>query len=333
VPRGARAAQVCLYGESDDDPTDRARLSRGVLLDRSLARTLTRLMSDAPARGSSLRGCVVEPVVVRLLTAAGRSVDFTVSGCSPAFVTHGRDAARLSPTAADVIGAMASSPLDKPVVPTPSFVGLSVARAAARARDLRVRPFYAELRDDTAPAGTVIWQGPFPGGPQDVGEVEVSLYVAVGRPPACRGGQVVGRYLDGGRGTGNHFGNIALVDVLSRPCALRGTLRLRGEDRGGRAVTPERSVRLGDELVLGPDATLAMVTQEAPAALIAAFMFSGNERDDATPDGLCHGPTRPARWRVTIGRALRMTVRNADGSDSFASCHGRFGVDEPRLRP
>jgi hypothetical protein len=185
-----------------------------------------------------------------------------------------------------------------------------------------------ELNVPSLPLGTVIWQTPLAGLAHDADNPDVSVLVSSRRVSLCHTKQLLGRYLGGGRGTGMHFGSIAILDVSPQACLLTGRLELYGADHSGRRVTDQRSqlVSTNGFFALTPNATPKLLRRRTPAAMIATFGFSGNERDPASPDGLCHHPAMPQTWHLTVNRTERIGFANRPDpyNGPFATCHGQL---------
>ncbi|HEX4344764.1 MAG TPA: hypothetical protein VHZ31_04305 [Solirubrobacteraceae bacterium] len=330
MPREPVRAQACVYYGASD--LSKPATAQPAVLDRALSRTLALLLRRGLARGGR-RGCVDVPALYRLRGADGSLSSFTVAGCSPGMVARGAAVAPLTPFAVDALEGEDRLD-DGPQVPTPRFAGRKLPSTLLLARRMRAQSVtYVELDDPAARFGTVAWQIPLPGARQEADGFETVLYVATRRAAPCRARQVVGRYLGGGKAGGQDFGNIALLDVSARPCAVRGRLRLQPRDRRGGPLRRARAGPAGDEIVLSPGARPQMLDASdlSPPALIASLMFSGYERGGEA-NGDCR-LVRPAAWRVTFNGDQRITVRNADDEDAFASCSGVLGIDDVlRLR-
>ncbi len=322
----AVAAQVCLYDLIGQDGSRGSKLTRSAELTPTLARTLTQLLAlgiKHPAPGSCMTN---DPVVLRLRDEAGRISTFTLTGCLPAYVIRGRKSAALSGMAADALGRLGGYVPRPPTRKTPSFLGRPLKSAILDATSRHIDLGAAgELVDPTVPLGTIVWQTPLAGGPQDGDKIGVSAYVAVPPSPPCRARQLRGFYLNGGRAMGQKFGGITLRNVSSRPCTLEGRLTLDGQNSRGRTVTDSISQPSGDHFVLSPDATAADAS-----ALTVSFSFAGNHRDDPkTFDGQCRTWAEPATWTVRLGDAGSVVFPNGGGGadSSFYSCHGELYFD------
>jgi hypothetical protein len=309
-----------------------ARDGAGGRARRALSRTLALLLRRGLARGGG-RGCVEFPALHRLRGADGGLSSFTIAGCSPGLVARGASVAPLTPFAVDALEGQDDLD-DGPEVTTPRFAGRKLPSALRLARRMRAQSVtYVELDDPAARFGTVAWQIPLAGVRQQADGFETTLYVATRRAAPCRARQVVGRYLGGGKAGGHDFGNIALLDVSARPCGVRGRLRLQPRNGHGMSLGHARTGPAGDEIVLSPAARPQMLdaSELPPPALVASLMFSGYERGGEA-NGDCR-LVRPAAWRVTFNGDQRITVRNADDEDAFASCSGVLGIDDVlRLR-
>ena len=328
VPEAA-AAQVCLY----DFNRDRGRgytLTRSVELTPTLTRTLTHLLAlgiQRPAEGS----CATNPLVLRLRDEAGSISTFTLAGCLPAYVTRGGHSAALSGMAANALGGLGGYVPPPPTRTTPSFLGRPLTSAMLDAKSRHVHLGATdELVDPTVPLGTIVWQTPLAGGPQDDSNVAVSAYVAVPPSTRCSAEQLRGRYLNGGRAMGQKFGGVALLNVSPRPCVLTGRLTLNGQNSSGTTVTESISQPTGDRFVLSPNATPRKLHAADGSALTVTFAFAGNHRDDPNiSDGQCREWAQPAIWTVRLGDAGSIVFPNGGrgAQGSFYSCHGELYFD------
>jgi hypothetical protein len=100
---------------------------------------------------------------------------------------------------------------------------------------------------------------------------------------------------------------------------VKGTFRVQGFDRRGRAVT--KAIRLaGGGAVLSSRARPGMVLEDPPPALIAALSFGGRNYDDR---GGCTRFTTPSTWRIALeGDVPTLETRNRGGDGPFGSCRG-----------
>ena len=175
-------------------------------------------MVDAGGRGPS---CDVGfPVLMQLGYRTGRVFSALAAGCDPELLSTQTGTEVLSPTASLAVGGLLDPPLNAGGHVTRVFddIGQPLATAAAAAqRNLKaageVHVTLHELADPKAPFGQVVWQTPLPGTEQDAGSGSIGLVVATHHAPPCRAGQILGRYANGGNGTGNHFGNIELLNT------------------------------------------------------------------------------------------------------------------------
>jgi hypothetical protein len=154
----------------------------------------------------------------------------------------------------------------------------------------------SEFVDPSAPFGEVVWQTPLASSVQDRGDAGAELIVAVDRSPPCRAAELHGEYVNGGFGTGDHFGTIVVLDAGRAPCTLAGRLALVGVDAAGRPDTNATTIPATPPLVLSPRASGTTIT-----TLYASFIIGG---------GLCRRETAPARWLLHVAGG---TVRFPDG--------------------
>ena len=185
-----------------------------------------------------------------------------------------------------------------------------------------------EIVDPQQPFGAVFWQEPLPGVRQTK-PPQADLLVAVAPEPRCAARQLAGRYLNAGNRTGNHFGNIVLLDSSSLPCRLSGRITLTGLDQAGHPDTVAATETLEPPLVLSPHAIPRAVLTRPSSTLAAIFGFAAEVRDDPRANGgLCYShESYPATWSLRLGR--QAPLRFADGGPGsggrFLTCHGNFG--------
>jgi hypothetical protein len=104
---------------------------------------------------------------------------------------------------------------------------------AARRRHFLVY-FDGGAIDAAARSGTVIFQSPPAGLPDNGPGRQVNVITAVRRAPPCAAGQLALTYVGGEPATGNDFGTLLVTDRSTLACALRGPLRVTGVNRAGR---------------------------------------------------------------------------------------------------
>ncbi len=338
VARNPDAAVVCSY-YTNGVP---GRIAERFALSRLEARTLAWMLDTGASR--VIGDALAEPYCDSLLAQNaiwlryGTAIEsVVVAGCAgdSAVAERGKTRFALSEFATDALDAMTGAPprssltrLPPPrdSVRTPNYVGEQLGPAAAAVRRAGLGPGSAadEISDPEVPLGTVIWQEPFPGAIQERSQASVYLDVAVRQVPACRRDQLAGAFLSGGVGTGDLFGNIALLDVSAQACALSGPMTLTGLRRDGHPDTVSVSERLEPPVTLNPRASAAAIAQPA-SSLIAEFGFADDVRDDPTaPNGLCSSFRYPATWSVTIGHSPPLLVPNRDPSAAAEPGHGRF---------
>lgn len=335
LPLAPIAAELCVYSTGAVEGSF-GRLQWSALLASARARTLT-LFLNSGGRGPSCDGGF--PVLMRLRYRSASVVSIVAAGCEPELLSTSAGTQALSPTGSLGVGGLLDPPLQRGgrVIRVADYIGhrLAVAARAAR-RNLKPAGLahvgLNELNDPNARFGRVVWQTPLPRTRQDATSGSIGLIVAVQHAPTCQADQLLGRFANGGNGTGDHFGNIELLDTSSRACSLGGRLTLHGVGADGRADTKTMSEPVGATLVLSPRATLRIL-QHAPAtALIATFGFAGNARDDPrAPNGICYDhETRPKMWSLTLRSGV--TLRFANGAPGeggpFYSCRGSlfFGL-------
>jgi hypothetical protein len=319
------AAQICDY-EPGPSPVR-------ATLDGALARTLTLLLNQTSSGHTRAAACGDRVDTVISLVYAAATTTVTTVGCADhEIVIDGSRFAELPLPAADAILGAAFTGSPGPVR-TPSLLGLRRA-AADRAADAFApgsgSGVSGELVDAEHPFGSVVWQEPLPGVGQGSPPQDLDMLVAVPRAPPCRVDELAGRYLNGGNGTGNHFGNIVLFDTSDRACRIAGRISLTGLDRAGRADTVVATETLAPPLVLSPRATPRAVLSRPSGVLAAIFGFDAEVRDDPTAvGGLCYShETYPSTWSLRLGRQrtpLRLRNRGPGSGGRFLTCHGQFG--------
>lgn len=242
----------------------------------------------------------------------------------------------MSPTASLAVGGLLDPPLNGDRATrvydyigkrlTTAVRAAEVHLAAAGVVDVGLGEFY----DPRAPFGEVVWQLPLPGTDQDVGFGTADLIVATRRAPSCTASQLLGRYENGGNGTGNHFGNIDILDISNRPCTLAGRLELHGLGANGRTDTATVSERIEPALILSPETTLHTLATHPAAALIATFGFAGDARDDPRArNGLCYShETIPEVWALTLKGRYTLRIDNGAPGEGgpYFSCYGNLTV-------
>lgn len=304
VPARPVAAQVCTYAP-------RRQWSLG----RAEARTLASLLAETSALYSSGEplGCISDPEVLRLRGADGAVASFVASGCGHPLLSRGRTGRALSEPAAAAVGGLGGLRLGGAAAATPLVIGHPVGTLKA----VPGASIVGEFEDRGPRFGTVVWQTPLAGSLQDRGQVQVGAVVAVHRASLCTAGQLAGRFLGGGRGTGDRFGVIALLDTSPRPCRLVGRVRVVGRGARGERVTEVLSVRPGTRngLVLGPSGLLR-----------ATLLFNGPELSD-----VCRRTVVPQRWLMTVNQTEHVEFANrpVGGDDAFDSCNGWLVTHEP----
>jgi hypothetical protein len=332
VPADPIGGELCVYSEAKSPP---AMLEASMALPASRARTVA-LLIDGRAPGSSCDAG--SPVLLRLSYAGGRMLSALASGCSPEVVSIAGRISALSAQGSLALGGLLTLPLNGgPTIRTPDYIGQPVRSVVAAARHwLRgsIPPAVGlgELDDPGVTFGQVVWESPLPGSLQSAQAPQLSIVVGVHRAPRCTADQLLGRYANGGNGTGNHFGNVILLDASPRACTLSGRVRLHGVDRRGAADTGILSVRFSPALVLSPGATARDVLRGPTGALIATFWFGGNARDDVSGTTTCYShETVPYAWTLDLGSGG--TVRFANGAPGeggpYDSCHGAISFATP----
>lgn len=324
------AAELCVYSLLGKYGSP-AVLRAYALLSAPQARTLTLLLNSRVGRGPSCDGGF--PTLVRLSYRGGPILSMLAAGCDPESLSTPAGTEVLSPTASLGVGGLLDPPLERNgrVTRVVDYIGQRLAAAARDAkRHLRaageIHVTLYELNDPAAPFGQVVWQTPLRGTEQDAESGSVGLIVATHHAPPCRANQLLGRYANGGNGTGDHFGNIDLLNTSPRACSLNGRLTLHGVGTDGRPDTNTVSEPVGPPLVLSPKTTLRLLDHDPATALIATFGFAGDARDDPqAPNGLCYDhETVPRAWLLTLSTGDTLRIRNGAPGEGgpFYSCHG-----------
>lgn len=294
-----------------------------------------RLMALLEANRGAANGCDGgDGVVVRLRYRRGVVRSFAAAGCQPERLWSDSRVETLRGTAAGVVGGLFALPVSPGghVVLEPAVIDQPLA-AATKAGETGWTVSVEELLDPRVPLGTVVWQSPLPRSPTDPGVGGVDILVAVPPAAGCRASDLRGAYWDGGNGTGNHFGNVAVIDRSNAPCALAGRLTLAGLDRAGRIVTGPASEPVR-RLMLSPRARVSQLPPHQDAGLFAIFGFSG------AAYGLCGDVHRqvtvPSTWRLRIGSAVVQFPNvpyvglPGEKGGPFYSCEARSGSASAR---
>jgi hypothetical protein len=336
VPMDPIAGKLCVYS-MEGAKTSPAVLRWIARLSEARARTVALLVDTRGGRGPS---CDVGfPVLVQLSYRTGRVFSGLAAGCDPELLSTQTATKVFSPTASLAVGGL----LDRPFNPGGhvtrvfDYIGQPLASAATAARRHlkaagEVHVTLDELVDPGAPFEQVVWQTPLPGTEQDAASGSIGLVVATHHASRCRADQLLGRYANGGNGTGDHFGNIDLLNTSAQACSLKGRLTLRGIGADGRPDTNSVSEPVGPTLVLSPRTTLRMLEHDPAAALIVTFGFAGDARDDPqAANGLCYDhETTPKAWALTLNTGATLRIPNGAPGEGgpFYSCHGSlfFGL-------
>ena len=333
VPRNPIAAELCVYSLLGKYGS-LAVLKASALLSAPRARTLT-LMVDSRGRGPS---CDVGfPVLMQLRYRTGRVFSALASGCDPELLSTPTGTEVLSPTASLAVGGLLDPPLNPGghVTRVFDYIGQRLATAVTAARRHlkaagEVHVTLYELADPGAPFEQVVWQTPLSGTEQDAASGSIGLVVTMHRAPPCRADQLLGRYANGGNGTGDHFGNIDLLNTSPRACSLNGRLTLHGIGTDGQPDTSTVSEPVGPVLVLSPKTTLRTLEHDPASALIVTFGFAGDARDDPqAPNGLCYDhETTPKAWALTLNTSTTLRIPNGAPGEGgpFYSCHGSLSL-------
>jgi hypothetical protein len=231
--------------------------------------------------------------------------------------------------------------------PAPAVIGLSAAAAVRQAgRQHFTVTVDGAVLDQSATAGTVVFQSP-PARARDSGPGrDLDVVVATGRAPACAAGQLALSYLGGAASAGNDFGTVLVRDTSARPCTLTGPLLVTGLGADGRPDTSTRRDPVSGPAVLTPAAGPVRwrppgeLAGTRPGELVGMIQLMSEYRDGpADVDrGLCEPLwVTPASWRVVVPGGSALTIPNADpasparlvSSGGFVTCRGRLGVVPP----
>jgi hypothetical protein len=147
--------------------------------------------------------------------------------------------------------------------------------------------------------------------------------------PECVSSQLGARFIGGGFGTGNDFGEIVMWNPGSRPCRVHGTVSFAAYYADGsrdRQATVNHRITAKFSTLPG-ETPVPRDGQEGAGYLVAGLM--GPERDDPTqPNALCRPRDEgtPASLELSIG-SITVQVANKDSSSpqntSIFGCHGQ----------
>jgi hypothetical protein len=150
------------------------------------------------------------------------------------------------------------------------------------------------------------------------------------RPAAadCRSSQLGARFVGGGFGTGNDFGEIVIWNAGTRPCRLHGPVSFAAyyaDASRDRKATVNRPITATPSTL--PGRMPAPRDGQDPAGYLVAGLM-GPERDDpAQPNALCRPRDEgtPASLELSIG-SITVQVTNKDSGSpqntSIYGCHG-----------
>lgn len=160
------------------------------------------------------------------------------------------------------------------------------------------------------------------------------------QPPVadCVSSQLGARFVGGGFGTGNDFGEIVLWNQGTQPCRVLGPVTFAGYYPDGsrdRNATVNRPITAMPSILPGT-MPAPRDGQDQGGYLVAGLM--GPERDDPTqPNALCRPRDEgtPASLELSIG-SITVHVTNKDSSSpqnsSIYGCHGRVLLVDVLIR-